>query len=131
MSVKQQRLLSAAGIVMLVGAALPIVWLASAFSGLAALQFLIRSNITRVLMPLPFFGLAIGFGGNTDVSNWLALFFLWGIIMAIFGGILTLSKKRRGWAAVGILGTLLCTPVFGLASLILTVISRPRLKPGG
>src|SRR4030067_1454991 len=100
-----------AGLLMLLAAIFSILWLAVAFTGVPVFRELIRSHIIWVVAPLPFFGLAIGFGGNPALANELAVLFIFGIILAFLGGISTFKRKTWRLANVGSVGALVCVPL--------------------
>ncbi len=109
---------------MLIAGIIPIFWLVFAISRSSVLQGLARSHFVWVVMPLPFFGLATGFSGNTTFSNLLAGLFILGILLTTVGGIFALRKPILVLVLAGSIGALLCVPVLGIAALVLIVKSR-------
>lgn len=119
---KGRRLTSLAGILTLAAAAFNILWLAVAFTRIVDVKELLR--VTRVILPLPYIVLAIGFGGNTALSSILAIVFILGILLSVIGGVLTLRRRVWRLALVGSVGALICVPLLGIAAFVLTIMLK-------
>ena len=116
----------AAGILMLTAGVFNIVWLIVVLARIIDAKAVFR--FIWVVSPLPYFGVATGYGGNIGLSNVLAFVFLMAIFVSIFGGVLSLGRKPWGLVLTGAIGTLLCFPILGLVAIILTIMSRRRFK---
>ncbi len=109
---------------MLIAVVLAVMWLAAAFN-IFGLQYIIRRAVVSWLVaPLPFFALAVAFGGNEAVANMLAILFLLGIIAGIVGAVFALQRRAWGLAVAGAVGALICSPLPGVIAAIFTAISR-------
>ncbi len=119
----RQPTLFIAGVLILIAAALALAWLAVAITGVNILEGAVKSHAVLFLVPLPFIGLAIGFGGNVALSNVLAGVFLMAILVAIGGGIFALlGRKRPALAGAG--AAFLCVPLLGILAILSTLASR-------
>ncbi len=83
-------------------------------------------GVSWAISPLPYFGVATGFTGHTGLSNVLAFVYLAGILAAILGGIIFLLKNTVVPWLIGTIGALLCFPLLGIASIVVTGLSRAR-----
>lgn len=113
-----------AGILMLTAAIFNILWIAVAFTRILDIKMLLR--VTRVISPLPYIGLATGFGGNTTLSSILAVVFVFGILFCVVGGIFALRRRMWSLTLTGALGAFICVPCVGIAAIILTVASKSQ-----
>ncbi len=118
----RKKITTVAGILMLTASAFNILWLAAAFTGILDLKETL--HVTWVISPLPYIGLAIGFGGNTVLSNILAILFVLGILLSIMGGVLALIRRAWVLALTGAVGALICVPLLGIVAIPLTVMSK-------
>ena len=121
-SVEKTRIPAASAILMLTASAFNIIWLAAVFSRAIDPKEVLR--YMWAISPLPYFGIAAGFGGNTAESNVLVTMFVLGILVSILGSIFALRRRMWGLALSGSIGALLCFPILGVASVTLTVISK-------
>ena len=119
-----RRMPAVAGLLMLTAAIFNIIWLAAAFTQILDIKETL--HITWVISPLPYIGLAIGFGGNTALSNMLAVIFILGILLSILGGVFALRRRVWGLTLAGSVGALICVPLLGVAAIIFTVMAKPR-----
>ncbi len=122
---KIRRKLASAGWLMLIAGVFNIVWLASVF--LRILDLKETLHIVWILSPLPFWGLAIGFGGNVALSNVLAVIFILGILLSLTGSIFAL-RNNWGLALIGSIGALVSVPFLGIAAIILTLTTKHSLS---
>ena len=83
-------------------------------------------HVTWIISPLPYIGLATGFGGNAVLSNILGLIYIFGILLSVIGGVSVLKRRTLGLALIGSLGAVICVPLLGIATIILTVRSKNR-----
>lgn len=83
-------------------------------------------GVSWVISPLPYFGVATGFTGRTGLSNVLAFSYLFGIVAAITGGIIFMIKITVVPWIIGTIGALLCFPLLGITSIVVTGLSRSR-----
>jgi len=116
------RIPAVAGILMLTAGAFNIIWLAAAFTRIIDFKEILR--VIWIISPLPYFGVAAGFGGSTAASNTLAAIFVLGILASILGSIFALKRRMWGLALSGSIGALLCFPILGIAAIIMTVMSK-------
>ena len=98
-----------AGLLMLTAATFNIVFLAAAFTRIVDLKEILR--VTWMISPLPYISLAIGFGGNTVLSNILAAIYVIGILLSIIGGVSALRRRTWDLAMTGSAGALICIPL--------------------
>jgi hypothetical protein len=117
-----RKIPAVAGILMLTAGAFNIIWLAAAFTQIIHFKEILR--VMWVISPLPYFGVAAGFGGSTAVSNTLAAIFVLGILTSILGSIFALKRRMWGLVLSGSIGALLCFPILGIAAIIVTVMSK-------
>jgi hypothetical protein len=113
-----------AGLLMLTAAIFNIIWIASAVFGIIDLKGTL--HFTWIISPVPYLGLAIGFGGNTALASILALIFVLGILLSLIGGFFALKRKVWILALIGSLGALICVPLLGIAAIVFTVKDRHR-----
>ena len=113
-----------AGLLMLIAAIFNIIWIASAVFGIIDLKGTL--HFTWIISPVPYLGLAIGFGGNTALASILVLIFLLGILLSLIGGFFALKRKMWILALIGSLGALICVPLLGIAASVFTVRARHR-----
>ena len=118
----QGRIPLVAAILMLAASTFNIIWLVAGFARI--LDFKEVLHFMWAISPLPYFGVAAGFGGNTVVSNVLAAVFILGILASILGSIFALSRRRWGLVLSGSIGALLCFPILGIAAITLTAVSK-------
>jgi hypothetical protein len=121
---EKKRLLGIAAALMIGAGVINILLAAIALSGIVDIKGAI--GFSWVISPLPYFGVATGFTGRPALSNLLALIYLAGILAAIIGGTILLVKNSVGPWLIGTIGSLLCLPLLGVASIVLTVLSRSR-----
>ena len=107
---------------MLTAATFNILWLVGAFTQILDIKALLRA--TWVISPFPYIILDIGFGGNTILASMVAIIFGLGIILSIVGGIFALRRRTWGVALTGSVGAFICVPLFGIAAIILIVMSK-------
>ena len=107
---------------MLTAATFNILWLIGAFTQILDIKALLRA--TWVISPFPYIILDIGFGGNTILASMVAIIFVLGIILSIVGGIFALRRRAWGVALTGSVGAFICVPFFGIAAIILIVMSK-------
>jgi len=117
-----RRIPAVAGILMLTAGAFNIIWLAAAFTRIIDFKEILR--VMWVISPLPYFGVAAGFGGSIAASNTLAAILVLGILASIMGSIFVLKRRMWGLALSGSIGALLCFPILGIAAIIVTVMSK-------
>ena len=121
-NVRKRKLPVIAGILMLTAATFNILWLVGAFTQILDIKALLRA--TWVISPFPYIILDIGFGGNTILASMVAIIFGLGIILSIVGGIFALRRRTWGVALTGSVGAFICVPLFGIAAIILIVMSK-------
>jgi hypothetical protein len=117
-----RRIPAVAGILMLTAGAFNIIWLAAAFTRIIDFKEILC--VMWVISPLPYFGVAAGFGGSTAASNTLAAIFVLRILASIMGSTFVLKRRMWGLALSGSIGALLCFPILGIAAIIVTVMSK-------
>lgn len=120
----KKRLLRIAAVLMIGAGVLNILFAVMAISGIVDIKAVI--GFSWVISPLPYFGVATGFTGRPVISNILAFAYLAGILAAIAGGIISLFKKNIVPWLIGMIGALLCFPLLGIASVVMTALSRSR-----
>ena len=120
---KKGLLRIAAGLMVCAGV-LNILWAVIAIFGVVDTKEVVR--FSWAISPLPYFGVAAGFTGHSALSNVLALAYLAGILAGIAGGIIFLFKNTIVPWITGTIGALLCFPLLGIASIVVTVLSRSR-----
>ena len=120
----KKRLLKIAAVLMIGAGTLNILWAAVAISGVVDPKALV--GISWAISPLPYFGIATGFTGRPVISNILAFAYLAGVLAAIAGGVIFLFKNAVVLWTIGTIGALLCFPLLGIASIVMTVSSRTR-----
>ena len=118
----KRRIPLVATILMLASSTFNIIWLVAGFARI--LDFKEVLHFMWAISPLPYFGVAAGFGGNTVISNVLAAVFILGILASILGSIFALIRRRWGLVLSGSIGALLCFPILGIAAITLTAISK-------
>ena len=121
---RKKRLLKIAAVLMIGAGVFNILFAVMAISGIVDIKAVIGSS--WVISPLPYFGVATGFTGRPVISNILAFAYLAGILAAIAGGIIFLFKKNVVPWLIGTIGALLCFPLLGIASVVMTALSRSR-----
>jgi hypothetical protein len=107
------------GVLMLVSGVFSIVWLSAAFARIVEFKDILR--VIWVISPVPYFGVATGFGGNAALANLMVGGFVVGIPVSIIGGAFALHKRPWWLALVGSIGAFVCVPVPGLAAIILVI----------
>ena len=120
----KKRLLRIAAILMIGAGVFNILFLVMAISGIVDIKAVI--GFSWVISPLPYFGVATGFTGRPVISNILAFAYLTGILASITGGIIFLFKNTVVPWLIGTIGALLCLPLLGIASVVVTALSRSR-----
>ena len=121
---RKKRLLRTAAVLMIGAGVLNMLLVALAISGIVDVKAVI--GFSWVLSPLPYFGVATGFTGRPVISNILAFAYLAGVLAAIAGGVIFLFKNAVVLWTIGTIGALLCFPLLGIASIVMTVSSRTR-----
>ncbi len=119
---KNKKTATVAGILMLVAAAINVTWIVAGFTG--SIDFKEIFRFVWIVSPLPYFGVASGFGGNTIVSSLAVVVFIIAVLARILGGVLSLNRKTWQWALIGSVGTIICLPILGVAATIMALISR-------
>ncbi len=120
----KKTLLRIAAVLMIVAGVLNILLFVVAISRIVDVKAVI--GVSWVISPLPYFGVATGFTGRTGLSNVLAFAYLAGILAAITGGIIFLFKNSVIPWLIGTIGALLCFPLLGIASIVVTGVSRTK-----
>jgi hypothetical protein len=120
----KKRLPRIVAVLMIVAGVLNILLVFIAISGIVDPKGVIGSS--WAISPLPYFGVATGFTGRTGLSNVLAVTYLAGVLAAIAGGIILLFRNSVVPWIIGTIGALLCFPLLGIASTVVTVLSRPK-----
>jgi hypothetical protein len=119
--VRNRRLSMVSGILMLTSGAFNILWLIGVFTRILDIKELLR--LTWVISPFPYIILDVGFGGNAFIASVFVILFIVGIFLSIIGGSLALSRKPRA-LLIGALGALICIPLLGIVSIIITEMVR-------
>jgi len=120
----KKRLPGIAAALMIGAGVINILLVVLAISG--AVDIKAAVGFSWVISPLPYFGVATGFTGRPGLSNLLAFIYLAGILAAIIGGTIILVKNTVVPWLAGTIGALLCFPLLGLASIVITVLSRSK-----
>jgi len=111
-----------AGVFMLIAGIFNVAWMVVAFTQILDIKELLR--VTVIISPLPYMGLAIGFGGNTVLSSMMAVIFILGIILSVIGGIFALRRMAWVLTIAGAAGALVCIPMLGIIAMILIISSK-------
>ena len=107
---------------MLLGVVFTAAWLAVIFTGIIDPKVVFR--YIWIASPLPYIGLAAGFGGNSVLSSISVLLFLVGILLSLLGAILALAKRAWSLVLTGSIGTLVSIPVLGVIAVVLVIRSK-------
>jgi hypothetical protein len=111
-----------AGLVMLLGVVFTISWLIVIFTGVIDPKVIFR--YIWIASPLPYIGLAAGFGGNSIISNLYAIIFLMGTLLSLVGFIFSLTKRAWKVVLAGAIGTLVSIPILGVIALVFVLRSK-------
>lgn len=126
-SVKISRTL-AASLLMLVAAVISFGWLAAAYSRIPGFETIIRSHLIWVVSPLPFVGLAVGFGGNVLLSNIMALLYILSLPAALVGSITTIRRRMWALSLIGAIGAFIAVPLLGIPAIFLIFAARRNFQ---
>lgn len=121
-SIRNKRMSSIAGLLILTAATFNIISLVGAFTQILDIKELL--HITWVISPFPYFILDVGFGGNIVIASIIAIVFVLGILLSIIGSVFSLRRRAWGLALTGSIGALICIPFLGIVAVILIVMSK-------
>jgi hypothetical protein len=121
---RKKRYLRTAAVLMCCSGVFNILLFVVAISGIVDVKSVIGAS--WAISPLPYFGVATGFTGRPVISDVLLFAYLAGILAAIAGGIIFLFKNTVVPWLIGTIGALLCLPLLGIASVVMTALSRSR-----
>ena len=111
-----------AGLVMLPGVVFTIAWLIVVFTGVIDSKVVFR--YIWIASPLPYIGLAAGFGGNSVLSSLCVIIFLLGTLLSLVGCIFSLTKRAWKVVLAGALGTFVSVPILGVIAMVFVLQSK-------